>query len=71
MTRAYTIVGFQEFFKREDGKIVFTTIMQNDFNLSGAMGKIAAAAALNQIPKSLKAWFNALTNHVQQFTMSL
>ena len=47
VTRAYTIIGFHEYEKLDDGRIRFRGIMQNDFNLPGTMGKIGAAAALN------------------------
>lgn len=46
ISRAYSITGFHVFQKLPDGRILFTAVNQNDFNLSGAMGKIATAVAV-------------------------
>lgn len=61
VTRAYTVISLSSFEVLEDKRVKFTSFVQNDFNLVGAMGKIGAAAALNQMPKSLKNWYALIT----------
>jgi len=59
------VTGFHCFETLMDGRVLFTGIMQNDFNLTGAMAKIGGAAALNQIPKNMKGWHKLLAAHVK------
>jgi len=47
ISRAYTIIGLHAFEVLDDKRIKFTSLMQNDFNITGALGKIGYAAVLN------------------------
>lgn len=69
VSRGYTLIGFHCFERQEDGRILMEGIMQNDFNIgTGAMAKIAQAAIMSALPKSLKAWFTSLEEHTQEMT---
>ncbi len=56
ISRATTIIGFHVYEVRDDGKILLTGLMQNDLNLKGALGGLAAATAMNALPKQIKGW---------------
>jgi hypothetical protein len=64
--RAYSVFGFHVFEKLTDGRILFSGLMQTDLNLTGAMGKIGAATALNQMPKTIKSWCVDLEKYVRE-----
>jgi len=66
VSRAYTLIGFHVFERLPDGRILYTALNQNDFNLKGALGKMGAAMAVNQIPKTLKVWFERLNKYLKE-----
>ena len=69
VARGYTLIGIHCFERLEDGRILMEGIMQNDFNIgTGAMAKIAQAAIMSALPKSLKAWFVSLEEHVKEMS---
>lgn len=58
VVRAYSIVGFQRFEKREDGTIFYESIMQSDFSTgSGVINRIGQAAAISAMPSGMSKWW--------------
>ena len=68
--RATTIIGYHCFERMDDGRVKFTGVMQNDFNLgNGPAASVGKAATLNQLPKNLKKWFGILKLHVRSMNL--